>query len=145
MLLRESMGLSADGSQKAFPSADIDAFLKRDRIDVQNDPRWRLDGFSEHHVVVAVDPSGGGASAFAISSCMQLPSGYVAVRASPSGQFPRRSPAHISLSISERMVKLSGAWHECAKKRGHVNGSTRVRMSRAIASCSPSKCPTSFS
>lgn len=74
------MGLSADGSQKAFPSRDVDAFIERKRIKITNDPMWRIMDKSEHHVIVAVDPSGGGASAFAICSCLQMGNGHVAVR-----------------------------------------------------------------
>ena len=37
MLLRESMGIAADGSNKAFPSADVDAFLERKRAQIPVD------------------------------------------------------------------------------------------------------------
>ena len=64
MLLRESMGLASDGTHKAFPSHLVDAFFNRPRIgDI-----WRHIDFEFHentnNILVAVDPSGGGASAF---------------------------------------------------------------------------------
>lgn len=37
MLLRESMGVGADGSQKAFPSVDIEAFMKRNKTVIDRD------------------------------------------------------------------------------------------------------------
>lgn len=80
MLLRESMGIGADSTQKAFYSADIQGFLDRKP---QAIPRhFYEDHLSENtrHVCVAVDPAGGGASAFAISSVVQLPSGGIIVR-----------------------------------------------------------------
>ena len=66
MLLRESLGISADGSEKCFRTTDIEAFeaavplpLKWDDRDHRNNVRF---------VFTAVDPSGGGASAFSIAS-----------------------------------------------------------------------------
>lgn len=79
MLLRESMGLASDGTHKAFPSHMVDAFFNRPRI---GDIRRHID--FEHHentnnILVAVDPSGGGASQFAVCSAIQLPNGTVVV------------------------------------------------------------------
>jgi len=85
------MGLSADGSNKAFPSADVDAFIARKRIDITNDAFFRMDAYSEHHVIVAVDPSGGGSSQFAVCSILQLANGIITVRAAAS--FPSARPA----------------------------------------------------
>ena len=73
--LRESMGISADSSQRAFPSVDIDAFSKR-IIHSSHDH-----GGTTGHFVVAVDPSGGGSSQFAICSIAQLRSGTIVVSA----------------------------------------------------------------
>lgn len=71
MLLRESLGISADASNKAFPSAEVDAFLAR-RLEkvpynfLNNDHKNNT-----KHFLLAVDPSGGGSSAFAITSILQ--------------------------------------------------------------------------
>ena len=81
MLLRESMGIAADGSTKAFPSADVDAFLNRPRADIPHDVMSELSRYNTRHFVLAVDPSGGGASAFGVCSMIQLPTGQLVVRA----------------------------------------------------------------
>lgn len=79
MLLRESMGVGADSTQKAFYSSDINTFLARPTMGI---PRhFYEDNLAENtmHVLVAVDPAGGGASAFAVSSLVQLPSGGIVI------------------------------------------------------------------
>lgn len=83
MLLRESLGISADGSEKAFHSSSIEAFTKRAAPAIPyslRDPTKNT-----QHVFVAVDPSGGGASAFSIATIAQDPNGFFHVR--------RRRPA----------------------------------------------------
>lgn len=107
------MGVSADGSNKAFSSADIDRLIDRPRqaipIDDHMPQGWS--SFGTSHFILAVDPSGGGASAFAITSMAQVHTGQLLVRAhvsiaSPAssagsrGQLPSRSPAHISDSTA---------------------------------------------
>jgi hypothetical protein len=107
MLLRESMGVSADSSNSAFPSDDVLALFERPTYVFEDemmdeDPRCvlpRVDSQARKrtpssqipttrrakYIVVAVDPSGGGGSAFAMASVVQLPSGTIVVRAgSPS-------------------------------------------------------------
>ena len=77
--LRESLGISADGSEKAFSSADIQEMLTRKCPELEyslRDPTKNT-----QHVFVAVDPSGGGASAFSIASICQSPGGFMHVRA----------------------------------------------------------------
>ena len=82
MLLRESMGVAADQSCKAFPSADVDKFLARPGLRIFCDEYEPLSRTNTRHFIVSVDPAGGGASAFAVSSMAQLPNGGVVVRAS---------------------------------------------------------------
>lgn len=83
MILRESMGIGADSSDKAFNSRDIEAFLKRPRLKVPVDLMGGAMGRGNtRHVLIAVDPSGGGGSAFAIASACQLPNGTINVRRS---------------------------------------------------------------
>lgn len=77
------MGIGADSTQKAFYSQDIKAMLDRKP---QAIPRhFYEDNLAENtrHVCVAVDPAGGGASAFAVASLVQVPSGGIIVRAPP--------------------------------------------------------------
>ena len=66
------MGVAADGSTKAFPSKDVDAFLERGRAQIPVDIRSELSRYNTRHFILAVDPSGGGASAFAVASMVQV-------------------------------------------------------------------------
>tara|TARA_B100000459_G_scaffold145189_1_gene109129 strand:+ start:968 stop:1210 length:243 start_codon:yes stop_codon:yes gene_type:complete len=77
MLLRESLGISADGSEKAFGTEAIEAMIKR----VPNKLRYdmREPDANINHVFVACDPSGGGASAFSIASLVQEANGFLQV------------------------------------------------------------------
>ena len=86
MLLRETMGISADGSEKAYRDDDVTAFEQRqaDRM-VWIDRDHRLNVM---HFFVAVDPSGVGASAFSICSALTMPNGAIQVRAHASTQTP---------------------------------------------------------
>ena len=122
MLLRESLGVGSDATQRAFSSTDITAFFAR--------AKTSLGGMYSYNrappVLVAVDPAGGGASAFAVASCVQLATGGLMVRASPPpththsqtllatglrGQLPKGSPGHISMRITHSWTKASGDWH----------------------------------
>ena len=78
MLLRESLGISADGSEKAFHTEAIANFIKRKAPMIPYNVRTPENNTS--HFFVAVDPSGGGASAFSIASVAQDPNGFVHVR-----------------------------------------------------------------
>lgn len=98
------MGISADSTQKAFASADVDALLARPRSEI---PRVLYNEGPQNatkHVLVAVDPSGGGSSAFAVASVVQLSSGGVVV----SFTRPNCSPAHISDSTAHASTYSSG-------------------------------------
>ena len=82
------MGISADDTQRAFSSRDIEAFLERPRIKLEKNLHV---GFvhDKKCFFTAVDPSGGGSSAFAVFSLMQLGNGQINVRAN----FPIARPA----------------------------------------------------
>ena len=83
MLLRESLGVGADGSTKAFPSKDVDAFLSPDRrAKLNRDISEFHSRDNSNHFIVAVDPAGGGTSAFAVASMVQVSTGSIIVRAS---------------------------------------------------------------
>jgi hypothetical protein len=72
------MGVVADGSNKAFPSKDVDAFLARPKIKIPID--FINTEANVAHFLLAVDPSGGGSSAFAVTSMAQLHTGQLLVR-----------------------------------------------------------------
>lgn len=74
------MGVAADGSNKAFPSKDVDAFLDKPRAQIPVDIMGELSRYNTRHFVLAVDPAGGGASAFAVSSMVQISTGQIIVR-----------------------------------------------------------------
>ena len=76
--LRESLGVSADSTQRAFPSADVDSFLKRVYPCMPRDSFGGGGGAS--HVVISVDPAGGGSSQFAVFSLAQASTGSIVVR-----------------------------------------------------------------
>ena len=88
MLLRESMGVSADSTQKAFPSENVEKFMKRRLQEIPVDIMEFHSRHNTNHIIVAVDPAGGGSSQFAIASLLQLPSGTVVVSRPVSKCFP---------------------------------------------------------
>ena len=122
VLMRESMGIAADASNKAFPSADVDRLLDRPRARVNVDILDTTGAANTKHFILAVDPSGGGSSAFAVASMVQVPTGQIIVRycapllpaslpaARSSGKLPSFSPAHSSLSTHASTTKVSGHW-----------------------------------
>jgi len=77
MLLRESMGISADSSNRAFPSDHVERFMKNVMGEVAEDPSCYYVESNTNHVVIAVDPAGGGSSQFAVFSLLQLYNGAV--------------------------------------------------------------------
>lgn len=77
------MGVSADASSRAFPSADIESFFKRIYNGVTEDIYGSTD-YNTNHFVVAVDPAGGGSSQFAVFSICQMPNGSIMVRVASS-------------------------------------------------------------
>ena len=103
MLLRESLGISADGSEKAFGTESIEAMIKR----VPNRLRYdvREPDANINHVFVACDPSGGGASAFSIASLVQEANGFLQVR------YDTVSPmfsCHMLVSVLHMTTRASG-------------------------------------
>lgn len=98
MLLRESMGYCADSTTKAFSSSDVEHFLARSvapEID------------QEAVIVISCDPSGGGASAFAVCSLVQLPTGQLVVGCC-SSQWRKRS-SKSSARAATRHTNRAGA------------------------------------
>ena len=89
MLLRESLGISADGSEKAFSAKDIESMIARTPPPIVYNVREPEKNIC--HAFVAVDPSGGGASAFSIASIVQDHTGFTHVR-SHHHPLPARPP-----------------------------------------------------
>lgn len=81
MLLRESLGISADGSEKAFNSNHIEAMMKRKGPPITYNVRNPAE--NTNHFFVAVDPSGGGASAFSVATVVCGANGFLQVRRHP--------------------------------------------------------------
>jgi hypothetical protein len=69
LLLRESMGVSAEETVRAFKEPHVLAFVDRPAVALPY----------VHSVITSVDPSGGGSSAFAVCSVAQLTNGDVVV------------------------------------------------------------------
>lgn len=84
--LRESLGISADGSEKAFSAKDIESMIARPPPPILYNVREPEKNIC--HAFVAVDPSGGGASAFSIASIVQDHTGFTHVRPLPSAPPP---------------------------------------------------------
>jgi hypothetical protein len=78
MLLRETLGISTDGSQKCFGAKEITALFERKAPPLQIS--YREVSQNVKHIFVSCDPSGGGASAFSIASCLIDGSGFYHVR-----------------------------------------------------------------
>jgi len=69
LLLRETMGVNAESTTRAFREQDVEMFVSRALV-----PPERI-----MHIFTAVDPAGGGASAFAICSIALTSSGQVMI------------------------------------------------------------------
>jgi hypothetical protein len=77
-VLRESMGVSADETVRAFKEPAIKAFVERIPLQVP----------MISNVFMSIDPSGGGPSAFAVCSIVLTSTGLIAVRATRPPPFP---------------------------------------------------------
>lgn len=93
MLLRETLGISSDGSEKLLRNDDIDLLEQREGqylVWIDRDHRLNV-----QHFFCSVDPSGGGPSAFSICSLLVMNTGFMQVR-SPRTRRPwaraRRAP-----------------------------------------------------
>ena len=91
MILRETLGIAADGSNKAYSHDDVSAMMNMKPLPVRidprrsnenqacsadahfspcNNPRPTFPAYVQMYFFVAVDPSGGGPSAFSIASIL---------------------------------------------------------------------------
>jgi len=97
LLLRESMGITAESTTRAFKQPSVDELMMR----VKPDP------VPVKHIFVAIDPSGGGESAFGIATIACLTNGDTMVRryAAPPPHRPS-SAAPFSSRPLERIASL---------------------------------------
>ena len=122
MLLRESLGISADGSEKAFGTESIEAMMRR--VPKRLVYNVREPELNVNHVFVACDPSGGGASAFSIASLVQEANGFLQVNAHYDAPLPMSS-SHMLESVLHSTTRPSGRCAMPLRKEGTVAGSTR--------------------
>ena len=122
MLLRESLGISADGSEKAFHTTDIEAMMKRVPDPIYYNVREPTQNVN--HIFVACDPSGGGASAFSIASLVQEANGFLQVNTHYGAPSPMSS-LHMLESMLHSTTRPSGRCAMPLRKEGMVAGSTR--------------------
>jgi len=134
MLLRESLGISADGSEKAFGTEAIEAMMRR----VPNRLRYdvREPTTNVNHVFVACDPSGGGASAFSVASLVQEANGSLQVH----GPLSPISSFHMLVSVLHMTTSASGRWAMPLRNEGTVAGSTRASRSATSVGSRLAKC-----
>ena len=71
-----------DGTEKAFPLREVEAMLTRKGPAIVYNRRDPTNNTT--HLVIACDPSGGGASAFSICSVAQDRFGFIHVRPLPA-------------------------------------------------------------
>ena len=122
MLLRESLGISADGSEKAFGTEAIEAMMRR--VPKRLVYNVREPESNVNHVFVACDPSGGGASAFSIASLVQEANGFLQVNTHYAAPSPMSS-IHMLESMLHSTTRPSGRCAMPLRKEGMVAGSTR--------------------
>lgn len=90
LLMRESLGINAETTTRAFLEEHVDAFVKRSPSSFH----------VMKHIYTAVDPAGGGASAFAICTIGQTINGTVLVSC---------SPAHMTCRVTQVTTKFRGS------------------------------------
>ena len=146
--MRESLGISADGSEKAFGTVAIEAMIKRAPKRLRYD--IREPDANINHVFVACDPSGGGASAFSIASLVQEANGFLqartpnATRCTPHAtRYNTLSPmcsCHMLVSVLHMTTRASGRCAIPLRNEGMVAGSTRASRSATSSGSRFAKC-----
>ena len=130
MILREQLGISADGSEAVYRADDIDAFVKRSPDVLTWSDRDHRENIE--HFFTAVDPSGGGPSAFAICSVICLSNGSIqvhlgkcwrGVEASPAQSLVRVQQAQRAAQTHEAVRTLPQVFHKWWRnQRKHTLG-----------------------
>jgi hypothetical protein len=129
MLLRESMGVGADSTNKAFAQADVSALMQRPTKAIERDFYEMNDRDNTNHVIIAVDPAGGGASAFAVASIVQLPNGSLQVYFSLSLSHPGPAPGTAPPPIAEHFAGPHLGEHSGQRDKG-IWSLTRIFQER---------------
>jgi hypothetical protein len=80
LLLRETMGVSVDSTNKAFKSNYIEEMMNVPPTDISKIKGARNNTTAMKWVILAVDPSGGGGSAFSIVAILYTVNNEFAVR-----------------------------------------------------------------
>ena len=106
LLLRETMGVNAETTTRAFRESDVEHLLSRAYVPV---PRVQ-------YVFTAVDPAGGGASAFAVCTIALTSVGDVMVRVLHRAFLPRVMPLPHPLPEGPPPSPEEGT---CAEYRSH--------------------------
>ena len=109
------MGVGADATQKAFYSQDIMNFLARTPMAVPRHFYENNLAENTRHVCVAVDPAGGGASAFAVASLVQIPNGGIVVRRfqpPPPPQPPPQPPIIYHCCAPHDVIWYGMVWYD---------------------------------
>ena len=150
MLMRETLGVCADDSNKAFRSRDVDAMLALPGKAIEAMPGSYGVRSASKFVVIAVDPSGGGGSAFAIAALHYTADNEFAVRR-PVERHGRHSACGSLLNVSplQRHSRAATSQHSASawlappcRKRGITYGNTSSTRHATVAA-SPtwrSKC-----
>lgn len=117
MLLRESLGISADGSEKLYPQQDCEDFINRQGEVLKFHDRDHRRNVQ--HVFVSVDPSGGGVSAFAVCSLIMTETGSIQVTFTTATSSEHRQHPHSTLHAR---AKRSGRCPRCCTWCGRSKG-----------------------
>lgn len=115
LLMRESMGISAETTTRAFPEPHVVAYLERPKL---MPSRCKF-------VYTSVDPAGGGSSNFAIASVCLMDDGRVMVR--PLSFHPRlysHAYAHTHAHVHKPRL------HAPRSINGSIKGPIKARRSR---------------
>ena len=143
MLLRESFGVSADSNTRAFYNSDIEAFFDTKVSKIPSNLFDEMGNARNNHIVISVDPSGGGKSQFAIFSLMQLHHGPVVVSGGNHGSYiPSVSFSHIVLMSVQETTNRSGLEQLLLKYMGNKNGITLKTRSLIICASACVQCLT---
>ena len=110
------MGISAETTTRAFREEYMEAFLERPRIELRPNRR----------VYIAIDPSGGGASAYAIVSLVKDQMGTVSVSAfllRTPFSFPRLALCYHNVSVGTLIELECSVWRSTAGSDGSLGHS----------------------
>tara|TARA_B110000046_G_scaffold185907_1_gene230291 strand:- start:4108 stop:4782 length:675 start_codon:yes stop_codon:yes gene_type:complete len=119
--LRETMGICAEATARAFREEKVIKFAERPRTTLL---------FNATHIYVSLDPAGGGNSAFSICSLLSTAEGGMQVACKPSqrSSVGRISPPHKSAISTTSCTNCKGSVIHRSTKSGTTHGSTLEQM-----------------